>query len=464
MVSRLTLQRQGRRLSSGYQVIARDIAYTSPIRLTPYRQADRLDGSRLAAHFARAYQDAGIDPKTVDTGVVIATGEAAKKPNAPVVARAAAAGMGRFVSVAAGPSLEGTLAAHGAGTVERSRQEGSTLLNVDLGGGGCKVALVRRGRVVDTSAISVGARLVAFDRAGRINRIEQPGRAVAGALGIRLALGRRLALASREAMADRLASLVTELLSGQPQDALGRNLLLTAPPSWTGHIDGLCFSGGVAEYFYGRETKDFGDLGAPLAGALRRRVGALGVPVVEPRERIRATVIGLSQYTVRLSGSTIYTSDERILPLRDLPVVVIDLAEQPLEAQRVRATILRALRRHDLAGDARRALALSGDIEPGYVSLRRLAQGIVEAAHEMGWEREPLVLIFNRDIGGLVGNLLVNEVGYRGPVISIDEIDVQDFDYLDIGRRLPEGEAVPVVIKSLVFHPARVPTRTGAAV
>lgn len=457
MVSRLILQRRGLHLSSRYQVVERAVTYRSPITLTPYRGTERLDGRRLAAFFDRAYQEANISPDTVDTGVVIATGEAAKKANAAAVARASAAGAGRFVSVAAGPHLEAMLAAHGAGTVERSREAGNTLLNVDLGGGSCKVALVERGRVAETAAASIGARLIAFDTAGRISRIEGPGREVAASLGIDLRRGRRLPLEARRALAHRLADLTITFLSGGPLDELGRRLLLTPPPAGRYRADGLCFSGGVAEYFYNREAKDFGDLGGMLAEELRRRIPELGIPVVEPRERIRATVIGLSQYAVQLSGSTIYTSADDVLPLRDLPVIPVhlgDLGTPPFGADDVRETILRAFGRHDLQSGGVRALAISCAVEPGYGMLRGLAQGIAAAVRQAGWEREPLVLVFDRDIGGLVGALLVQEVGYPGPVVSIDEIEVGEFDYLDIGRKMTDAEAVPVVVKSLVFHPS----------
>jgi ethanolamine utilization protein EutA len=142
-----------------------------------------------------------------------------------------------------------------------------------------------------------------------------------------------------------------------------------------------------------------------------------------------------------------------VLPLRDLPVVPIRLDTLPFEAEGVRETILQALRRHDLQGGAVRALALSCAVEPAYGSLRGLAQGIAAAVRQAGWDREPLVLVFERDIGGLVGALLVEELGYPGPVVSIDEVEVGEFDYLHIGRKLTDAEAVPVVVKSLVFHP-----------
>ena len=37
------------------------------------------------------------------------------------------------------------------------------------------------------------------------------------------------------------------------------------------------------------------------------------------------------------------------------------------------------------------------------------------------------------------------------PVVSVDGIELKEFDYIDIGAMLECSGAVPVVIKSLVF-------------
>jgi ethanolamine utilization protein EutA len=37
-------------------------------------------------------------------------------------------------------------------------------------------------------------------------------------------------------------------------------------------------------------------------------------------------------------------------------------------------------------------------------------------------------------------------------VISIDGVELTDFNYVDIGELIPSSGAVPVVIKSLVFR------------
>ncbi|MDH3444129.1 MAG: ethanolamine ammonia-lyase reactivating factor EutA [Deltaproteobacteria bacterium] len=37
------------------------------------------------------------------------------------------------------------------------------------------------------------------------------------------------------------------------------------------------------------------------------------------------------------------------------------------------------------------------------------------------------------------------------PIISIDGIPLNDFDFIDVGALIPSSGAVPVVIKSLIF-------------
>ncbi len=56
------------------------------------------------------------------------------------------------------------------------------------------------------------------------------------------------------------------------------------------------FSGGVGEYVYGREDRDFGDMGRRFGHAMRKRLdaGALPWPLLPAGECIRATALGAS--------------------------------------------------------------------------------------------------------------------------------------------------------------------------
>ena len=54
-------------------------------------------------------------------------------------------------------------------------------------------------------------------------------------------------------------------------------------------------------------------------------------------------------------------------------------------------------------------------------------------------------------MGGLVGIHCRAEEGLQNAIISIDGIELKEFDYVDIGDVLQATGAVPVVIKSLLF-------------
>src|SRR5258705_1909820 len=130
----------------------------------------------------------------------------------------------------------------------------------------------------------------------------------------------------------------------------GSELCRLDPLSHRGKIDQVTFSGGVSEYIYGRETTSFGDLGMLLAKEIGARVESWG-PMIEPsNEGIRATVVGASQYTTQVSGSTIYVSPMETLPLRNIPVIAptMRLDADEIDAAEISAAIKGVLRRLDL--------------------------------------------------------------------------------------------------------------------
>src|SRR6266540_4170004 len=249
LFAHLHLQRLSESLSSRFVVTERDVLHRSPILLTPYR-ADGL----------------------IDV-------EALEQANARNVAELFAGAGGKFVCASAGHNLEGILAAHGSGAVALSEQRATTLLHIDVGGGTTKLGVLRNGEVVHTAAIHVGGRLVAFDDQERVTRIEPSGAAVAADLGIPLALGSPLSPDDRRRMADALAGILLDYVCGRDLSPLAQSFLLTEPLELNGFKpDGVTWSGGVAEYIYGREPTRFGDLGLDLAAALQRAAQNGGLP------------------------------------------------------------------------------------------------------------------------------------------------------------------------------------------
>src|SRR5215469_18160604 len=148
-----------------------------------------------------------------------------------------------------------------------------------------------------------------------------------------------------------MAESVFEAMRGGAPKASGTDLLRLDPLSWRGELCDVSFSGGVSEYIYGGEIKSYGDLGLPLAGELRARL-PIGLQLARPEARIRATVIGAAQYTVQVSGSTIFVSPLDTLPLRNVPVIAAAL---PLETDKIEpATMARVRSRCSCHGAARR--------------------------------------------------------------------------------------------------------------
>lgn len=448
--SRLTLEQR----DSRYVVREREILHQSDILLTPYAEGETIDADALGAFIRAQYAAAGVAPDDIDTGALILTGVAVRRANARAIGELFAEEAGKFVAVSAGDNLETVMAAHGSGAVARSAATGRTIANIDIGGGTSKIAICRDGRVADLTAIDIGARLVVVDGAGRVVRIEEAGRRFAAEAGLTLELGAPLSEGGMRAMAARMADRLAEVISPAAPSPETDALLRLAPLAWRGTIDAISFSGGVSEFIYGYETGGYGDLGPLLAQEIRARMDATGIELIEPAESIRATVIGASQYTIQVSGSTIFVSPDDVLPVRNVPVIApaLPLGEEALDPAGIADETAAALRRLDLAdGRAAVAVCFAWDGSATFQRVDALLRGIVDGLEPVLAAGHPLVLVSDGDVGGVLGIHCREEMALPIPVISIDGIDLKEFDYIDIGALIPSSGAVPVVIKSLIF-------------
>ena len=460
--SRIVLER----LDSRYIVTEREAFFESEIILTPYASADTIDADALGRFIERQYAGAQVDPDEIDTGALILTGVAVQRSNARRIGELFARQAGKMVAVSAGDSLETTMAAYGSGAVARSISSGAAVMNVDVGGGTSKIAICSDGRVVDVTAVEVGARLICVDDEGRIVRIEHAGRHFADALGIPLEFGALLRPADAEAIAGRMADCLFDAMRGEAPSLTDRSLLRIPPLSARPTVGMLTFSGGVSEYIYGGQSASFGDLGPQLAAAIRLRAQNWDAEVEPAAARIRATVIGASQYTTQVSGSTIYVSPLDILPLRNLPVIApkLNLDETIINAAEVSAAIRGALARLDLIGtDTPVALFLPWRDSASFARLDACCRGVIDGLASVLATGRPLVLIGDGDVGGLIGIHCREELKIENAIVSVDGLELKEFDYIDIGRMLDTSGAVPVVIKSLVFPQATVRAELAAA-
>ncbi len=392
MLARLRLQRLADAHSSRYVFVERRVIGRSPIIDTPIRDG-LIDTDALDRLVGDTYAAAGLAPAQIDTGAVILTGVALERPNARAIDELFAAKSGVFVCATAGHRLEAILSAHGSAGVAMSRAIGGTVLVLDVGGGTTKLALCDRGQIASVSAIRVGARHVALP-------------------------------------VDRMADAVIDASLGKTT-----GLELLPPLANEPRPDQVVLVGGVSEHFYHRDRTDHGDRGLELAEALRAREHSFPARVVESTVGIRATVIGASQFTVQLSGSTIFVSDERALPLRNVPVV-------RASSDGLAATVA--------ALDEKKgpiALAIDFRDAPRHEALLALGHTVQAAAGE----HRPLVVALDADIAHSLGRVMVDELGMAGPLVIVDGLDLRDLDYIDVGAVVRPAGVVPVIIKSLLF-------------
>src|SRR5580693_1069440 len=389
--SRIVLER----LDSRYVVTERETFYQSDILLTPYASEDAIDADALGAFIARQYKDAKIDPDEIDTGALILTGVAVRRRNARRIGELFAAQAGKMVAVSAGDSLETVMAAYGSGAAARSIRSGAPLINVDIGGGTSKIAVCAEGKVIDVTALDVGARLVVLDDARRIVRLEEAGRRFGAELGLKLEPGMMLSEQQAQALAARMADSLFEAMKGGSPRAGGADLLRLDPLTWRGEV----------------------------------------------------------------SGSTIFVSPLETLPLRNVPVIAptLPLDEETIDSAAISATIKAALKRLDL-GDGQSPVAVFVPWR-GSATFRRLddfCKGVADGLETVLADGHPIVLAGDGDVGGLIGIHYCEEMKVKNPIVSIDGLELKEFDYIDIGAILDTSGAVPVVIKSLIF-----PTSAG---
>jgi ethanolamine utilization protein EutA (predicted chaperonin) len=454
--SRLELRRMGEDLSSRYYVVAREALHQSPVSLTPYRGDERIDDAALATIIDQAYAAAKLHPDNVDAGVVILTGEALRRENAAAIAAVLAEEGGEFVCASAGHHMEAMLAAYGSGAASASHERAQRILNIDIGGGTTKLAVVDDGRVVATAAVHVGGRLMAVDAAGRIARLDPAGRAHAALAGFSWSRGDVASPAAMDTVAEKMADALVGAITARPLPDTIARLYLTAPIADLGRIDGVMLSGGVAEYVYGREARDFGDMGLRLGRALRRRIdaGALGWPLLPAGECIRATALGASQYSVQLSGNTSFISDPgALLPRRNLEVIQPPYrCGETIDAAALAGAIRAHLTAFDIAADAGEvALALRWRGPPSYERIAAFARGIAAGLADAITAGRPLYIMLDGDLAQTLGAILREELQVESDILAIDGVVLWDFDYIDLGRIRMPSQTVPVTIKSLVF-------------
>jgi len=429
IVSKLTIENRASSFAVPEMEIARrEILYKSPVHFTPLLDESHVDAEALRRLVEAEYRNADIHRDSVDTGAVIITGETSRKENARAVMEAMADFAGDFVVATAGPDLESMLAAKGAGAVEYSEKTGKTVVHMDIGGGTSNLAHIRDGKILQTTCLNVGGRLVKFDKNGVIIYVSPVLRGLCD-----LKVGEMAAPESLEAVAETLVQAL-EMAVGRrtPTDLLTKLVTEEAVSDWKIPQDSvISFSGGVADCIETEQSwQAFGDMGPILGRAIRRSRLCEGDYVLG-QETIRATVIGAGCHSAQLSGSTVFHRNIAF-PLKNVPVVNLQRPD--------RETIRRELRKQE--GPA--VLAMVGISSPSYRTVAMLAEEILAGAGD-----EEILLCLEQDMAKALGQALAvrSDPGMR--ILCLDRVKIPEGSYLDVGA--PVGPALPVVVKTLIL-------------
>jgi ethanolamine utilization protein EutA len=450
--SNLLLKRDERSVSRRFNIEQRNILYEGRIINTPLLDDDTIDIDKLTDFFKEEYNRAGIDPADIQTGAVILTGESAKKQNARQIAESLSNDAGKFVAATAGPNFESLIAALGSGATARSKLHRNTILSCDIGGGTANMAISINGQTISTSCIAVGGRLLGVNADGKIWRLNEPARKVMQHLGLDYRIGDQISKADLEKIAATFAEILFEVIRGPAKSFLAKQLMLTDDLNFPNRIDEYAFSGGVAELMYG-QMGHYDDIGQILAAKMNSLIPALPSPVIEPKSKIRATVIGAGAYSLSISGSSGFMDHKISFPIRNVPVIRVDIDSAKLSFEHIISQINAAFQRFDLdEGADIFALYFKDPVRASYPQLELFAKSIEAALPRTIHNRLPIILIFETDIACSVGSVMRRETDLKTNLLSLDELTLKEGDWIDIGEPLIAGQVFPVTVKSLVFH------------
>lgn len=442
------------------EISDREVLYRSDIHFTPIDDHLLIDAEAVADIIAEEYKRAGMNPWDVETGAVIITGETAKKENAANILESVSEYAGDFVVATAGVNLESILAGRGSGAAGFSEEHHKVYANIDVGGGTANIGVFEGGRVIDAACINVGGHLIEFEKGGdTITYVAPPAQRVLNHLGLDLQIGQKVTQKQLITVAETMADLCVESILQRTPGSLLTELLMTPALKTDYEIYEVVISGGVADYVYSdfepvsiSEMTQYGDIGPVLGWALRRKFKEAGVSLAKPLETIRATVIGAGIHSMNISGSTIHV-DEETLPLKNIMVLSpFAKGNMPDDIQVIAQTIKEHVGRIS-SEDPDKMLAIYID-EPAdvtYKAIHDLAKGICDGMAEYLRYRAVLIVVLGADCGKALGQCLEIETNHHVELVCVDQIQVDEGDYIDIGSPIMGGRVVPVVVKTLVF-------------
>nr|WP_242836021.1 ethanolamine ammonia-lyase reactivating factor EutA [Clostridium sp. DL-VIII] len=425
----------------------KEIIYKSPIEFTPLLDEVTINFSKVKEIVAKAIKSSGIEKNKISTGAVIITGETARKENAAEVSNSLSEFLGDFVVATAGPKLESLLAGFGSGACDMSKERNRRIINLDIGGGTTNAAIFNCGECEETFALDIGGRLIKFDDEGKVIYISKRIEFLIKKLNLDIEIGKIADIKDIESLCKKLACSLSEVCILKEMREDTEKLFITE--GFAGiKADYISFSGGIGEYIGDinvelslKEAMKHKDIGVVLGNCISTEFKKYKKLVISPKEKIRATVIGAGNHSMTISGSTI-AFDKSVLPLKNIPILKPFYKEEKLNE-----IYAQGIKNISIYEESPIAISLIGPKSPSYEELKIIGNQIIKLYEEIDG---PIIVILENDFGKALGQIILLNLKKKREVICIDKISTKNGDYMDIG--LPIGDAIPVVIKTLIYN------------
>jgi len=435
-------------------IVGKKVIYRGEVYFTPLLTPSQLNGDAIREIVEREYEKAGFSPEEVDTGAVIVTGESARKDNAAMLMSSLSDFAGEFVVSTAGPDLEAILAGKGSGAQNCSNERGITVVNLDIGGGTTNVVLFDNGETIAKGCLDIGGRLICFDEFGKIRFISASVERIANSKGIQLKTGDMASLQELREICKGMVEIIEQMIGLAPRTEL---LQLTQTANSTNFviprkIQAICFSGGVADCIDNPREDLFcyGDIGPLLGEEIQNSRLYHSFEIIHASETIRATVIGAGSFSTTVSGSTIMQQSEE-LPIKNVPALKLNDEEQEKCYAGDVPYLTRCIQWFCRQCESDRILlALKGEQSPSYEKLKRLARCIVEAAEAALPAETAILVALESDTAKALGQAMMR-ITRKKQIVCIDGVQIEQGDYVDLGRPLMDGMVIPVVVKTFVL-------------
>ena len=328
-------------------------------------------------------------------------------------------------------------------------------LNFDIGGGTTKVTLGKNGQCLKTGYCFIGARHLQFSAGTyEMTKYSAYGKRLLEFLKIKKTIGQTLNGREVELILDfymHILELIAQSRGYSPNpeyaELIEPQLFL---PAESDSSLAITFSGGVGELIYADSSSlahypitFYGDLGVALAQRISEsKILSAHIKTIVPPNKGRATLYGLTLFSTKISGTTMFLPQHPQLPIRNVPMVGQVSADfSTIEAEIQTMKDLRIAL--ELASDQKKGACLQiCTKEKNVASIKKLGKSLAQIRQKLKASDSPLIILIPDNFGKTLGNYLTSFVAQNENVFVIDEIALTNANFVNIGRLA--GQVLPV--------------------